>query len=153
MTPTDPRRPGPADALSLPGPTAPHALALVPLAGRYAVCRLAPGSPVPGWAAGEFVSVTRTPDELSVVCPAAAVPGGVACEPGWHGWRLAGTFDLTTAVGVLAAVLGPLADAGVGVFTLSTFDTDYLFVKAGSAARAAEALRRAGHTVPDGAVA
>ncbi len=127
----------------------PHALTLLPLPGRYAVCRLDPADPVPGWAAGPFASVTRTPDELSVVCPQAAVPPGVRSEPGWHGWRLAGTFDLTTAVGVLAAVLDPLAAAGVGVFALSTFDTDFLFVKADHAGRAADALRAAGHTVSE----
>lgn len=101
-------------------------LTLLPLPGRYAVCRLPPDSPTPGWAAGAFVSVSRTPDELSVVCDAAAVPAGVTCEGDWAGWRLAGTFPLTGAVGVLAAVLNPLAAAGVGIFAVSTFDTDYL---------------------------
>ena len=122
-------------------------LTLLPLPGRYAVGRLPPDAPAPAWAAGPFVSLTRTPDELSVVCDADAVPAGVACEADWHGWRLAGTFPLTGAVGVLAAVLNPLAAAGVGIFAVSTFDTDYLFVKADDAARAVVALRAAGHAV------
>ena len=125
-------------------------LTLLPLPGRYAVGRLPADAPVPPWPAGAFVSITRTADELSVVCPEGAMPPGAVCEGGWHGWRLAGTFPLTGAVGVLAAVLVPLAGAGVGIFAVSTFDTDYVFVKADDAGRAADALRRAGHTVADG---
>jgi hypothetical protein len=124
-----------------------HRLTLLPLDGAFAVCRLEPCAPVPAWTAGEFVSVTRTAEELSVVCPEGVVPEGVRCERGWRAWRIAGTFDLNSAVGVLASVTAPLAEAGVGLFAVSTFDTDYLLVKAENADRAAEALRRAGHTV------
>jgi len=125
----------------------PHRLTLDPLDGTFAICRLESGSPVPAWAAGAFVSVTRTAEELSVVCAEAGVPEGVRCERGWRAWRIAGTFDLNTATGVLASVTGPLAEAGIGLFAVSTFDTDYLLVKAENAARAAEALRPHGHTV------
>jgi hypothetical protein len=124
-----------------------HRLTLVPLAGTFAICRLDPSSPAPAWATGEFVSVTRTAEELSVVCADDGVPSDVRCERGWRAWRLAGTFDLNTAVGVLAAVTGPLAEAGIGLFAISTYDTDYLLVKADNATRGAEALRRHGHTV------
>jgi hypothetical protein len=124
-----------------------HRLTLVPLDGTFAVCRLDPGSPVPAWATGAFVSATRTAEELSVVCADDAVPDGVRCERGWRAWRIAGTFDLNTATGVLASVTGPLAEAGIGLFAVSTFDTDYLLVKAENAARATEALRRHGHTI------
>jgi hypothetical protein len=126
----------------------PHHLTLVPLAGTFAVCRLDAGSPVPVWAVGEFVSVTRTADELSVVCADESVPDGVRCERGWRAWRLADTFDLNTATGVLASVTAPLADAAIGIFAISTFDTDYLLVKAENAASAAEVLRQAGHAIP-----
>lgn len=125
----------------------PRRFILLPLAEPVAVCRLGPTDAVPAWAVGEFVSVSRTADELSVVCADAAVPAGVPCERGWVGWRLAGTFDLNTEVGVLAAVLNPLAAAGVGIFAVSTFDTDYVFVRAEQADRAADALRAAGHRV------
>jgi hypothetical protein len=125
-----------------------HRLTLVSLPGTFAVCGLEPDSPVPAWAsAGAFSSVTRTAAELSVVGPDAAVPEGVRCDRGWHAWRLGGTFDLTTAVGILASVVDPLAAAGVGVFAVSTFDTDYLLVKANNVERAAAALRARGHTV------
>ena len=126
----------------------PHRLTLLPLDGVFAICRLEPDAPVPVWATGgEFVAITRTAEELSIVCPEAAVPGDVQSERGWRAWRLAGTFDLSAAIGVLASVTAPLAEAGVGLFAVSTFDTDYLLVKADNAARATEALRGAGHTV------
>jgi orotate phosphoribosyltransferase len=124
-------------------------LTLVPLPGAYAICRLGPDAPPPTWATRSgFWSVTRTADELSVVCPDADVPPGVRCERGWRGWRLAGTFDLGGETGVLAALLDPLAAAGVGVFAVSTFDTDYLWVAGANFDRAADVLRRNGHTVP-----
>jgi hypothetical protein len=122
-------------------------LTLVPLEGAYAVCRLDAGAALPAWAAGgPLVSVTRTADELSVVCPQQAVPEGVRCERGWRGLRVAGPLDFSL-VGVLAALLDPLAAAGVGVFVLATFDTDYLLVKEKDWPRAVLALRRAGYEV------
>jgi hypothetical protein len=72
--------------------------------------------------------VTRTTDETSVLCPADAVPAGVRCEAGWRCLRVAGTLDIFM-VGVLAGLVGPLAAAGVSVFVVSTFDTDFLLVK------------------------
>ena len=124
-----------------------HRLSLDFLDGTFAVCRLAPDSPVPVWAdGGPFVSVTRTAAELSVVCPQHLVPDGTRHEPGWRCLRLAGPIDFSLT-GVLVALLVPLADAGVGVFALSTFDTDYVLVKAAYAEHAADALRRAGHAV------
>lgn len=124
-----------------------HRLTLFPLAGTFAICRLDPGSPVPAWAVGEFVSVTRTTEEVSVVCAEGTVPEGVRCERGWHAWRLAGSFDLNTSTGVLASVTGPLAEAGISLFAISTFDTDYILVKAENVARAAEVLRQHGHKI------
>jgi GNAT superfamily N-acetyltransferase len=122
-------------------------LTLVPLDGPYAVCRLAADAPLPEWvASGSFVSITRSVEELSVVCPQGVVPEGVRCEPGWRCLRVAGTLDLSLT-GVLASLLGPLADGGVSAFALSTFDTDYVLVKEKDLLRAGQALRRAGHTV------
>jgi hypothetical protein len=123
----------------------PHRLALNLLTGNFAVCRLAADAPLPSWAAGgPFVSITRTAEELSVVCPEEAVPEGVPCERGWRCLRVAGTLDFAL-VGVLASLAVPLAEAGVSVYAISTFDTDYLLVRGGSLERAVEALGRAGH--------
>jgi hypothetical protein len=125
----------------------PRRLNLVPVAGTYAVCRLDAGAPVPTWAVGgRFTSVTRTADEVSVVCEQAAVPTGVRCERGWRCLRVAGTLDFSMT-GVLASLAGPPAAAGVAVFVISTFDTDYLFLKEQDYARGVEVLRQAGHEV------
>jgi RimJ/RimL family protein N-acetyltransferase len=127
-------------------------LELLAVPGTFAVCKLPAGEPLPAWAtAGDFFCVTRTADELSVVCRADAVPAGVACEGGWKGLRVAGAMPFTL-VGVLAALTGPVAAAGVGVFAFSTFDTDYLLVKATDWAKAVTALRGAGHVIDAGVV-
>jgi GNAT superfamily N-acetyltransferase len=126
---------------------APHRLRVVPLEGTFAVCRLAPDTPLPAWAAGgAFVSVTRTDEELSVVCRQEAIPDGVRCDLGWRCLRVAGTLDFAV-VGVLASLLEPLVAAGVSTFVVSTFDTDYLLVKEQDFHRAAATLCRAGHRV------
>jgi hypothetical protein len=124
-----------------------HALTLQVLRDTFAVCRLAGEVPVPDWAtAGTFFSVTRTADELSVVCPEGAVPEGVRCERGWLCLRVAGVIELS-AVGVLAALAAPLAQAGISVFAVSTFDTDYLLVRAKDLGAALDSLRAAGHGI------
>jgi nitrilase len=128
-------------------PTAP--LRLIGVPGTFAVCRLPAGSPVPDWATtGEVWTVSRTADELSVVCPQDVVPTGVTCELGWRCLRVAGAMPFTL-VGVPASLTAPVARAGVGVFAFSTFDTDYLLVKAGDFPTAVAALRAVGHTVED----
>jgi GNAT superfamily N-acetyltransferase len=122
-------------------------LKLLGVAGTFAVCKLPTGSPLPPWATtGDFFAATRTHDELSVVCRQEAVPEGVVCERGWSCLRVAGSMPFTL-VGVLASLTTPMARAGVGVFAFSTFDTDYLLVKAGDVPKAVAALRAAGHLV------
>lgn len=129
--------------------TDPARLTLLAVPGSFAVCQLPPGSPVPAWAtAGPLFSVTRTPDELSVVCDDSVVPNGVTCETGWRAVRVAGSMPFTL-VGVLAALTAAVASAGVGVFAFSTFDTDYLLVKAENWETTLAALRSAGHTIND----
>jgi hypothetical protein len=125
-------------------------LNLVAVEGVFAICRLAHDAPLPGWLADcNFVSITRTADELSVVCPQEAVPVGVQCERDWLCLRVAGKLDLSL-VGILASLLAPLADAGISVFAVSTFDTDYLLVKESDARRAAEVLRGHDHVIDTG---
>jgi hypothetical protein len=126
-----------------------HTLTLIVLPGSYAVCRLPADAAIPAWAEGDFVGVTRTGAELSVVCREDAAPEGVRCERGWRRLRVAGELDLAL-VGVLASLLAPLASAGVSVFAISTFDTDYILVREQDLARATEALRTAGHSIQAG---
>lgn len=114
--------------------------------GTLAVCRLDAREALPAWAAGPFLSVTRTSDELSVVCQEAAVPEGVRFERGWRALQVEGPLDLALT-GVLASLAAPLAGAGVSVFAISTFETDWLLVRGPQLAAACDALRAAGHTV------
>lgn len=125
----------------------PRQLSLNVLPGTYAVCRLAPDAEIPPWAEGPaFTSVTRTGDELSVVVEQMRVPAGVQCQAGFRTLKLEGPFDFSQ-VGVLASVLSPLAEAGVSIFAVSTYDTDYVLVKQGDLERARAALWEAGHVV------
>lgn len=112
--------------------------------GEWAVCRLDPAEPFPSWAAGAFVSLTRTPEELSLVCAADAVPEGVRAERGWAMLELAGPFEFQTT-GVLASFLAPLAREGVPVFAISTYDTDWVLVPEQRLGDALRALKAAGH--------
>jgi ribosomal protein S18 acetylase RimI-like enzyme len=123
-------------------------LRLSVLEERLAVCRLDPLTELPAWAttAALFYSVTRTPGELSIVCPEEIVPDGVTREGGWRALKLDGTFDFGQ-VGVLVSVTAPLAQAGVSIFAVSTFDTDYVLVKEPQLAAAVAALRDHGHEV------
>ena len=124
-------------------------LTLSVLPGEYAVCQLPADHTIPAWAsAGELFSVTRTPDEWSVVCAASNVPADVRQAAGWAALKLHGPFDFALT-GILAGVLNPLHTAGIGIFALSTFDTDYVLVQAAQLERAVSALRGAGHTVQD----
>jgi hypothetical protein len=124
--------------------TAGRALTVLP--GQYALVRLPADGPVPGWALPKrapFASVTRTADELSIICPEWTVPGAPDGEL-WRCLRIDGPFDLDEP-GVLASAVAPLAAAGQSVFAVATHDTDYLLVRdAGAAARV---LRAAGHRV------
>jgi hypothetical protein len=125
-----------------------HRLQLTLLPGVFAVCRFDGHAAVPAWAAtGDFNSITRAGDELSVVCAQDAVPHGVRCEGDWRCLRIAGAIDFSQ-FGVLASLLIPLAEAGISVFAVSTFDTDYVLVKEKDLAAARAALSEHGHTFP-----
>lgn len=111
---------------------------------EYAVCRLAE----PVLPDGEFVSLTVSSAEISLVCEAAAAPGDGAVERGWRGLRVAGVLDFSL-VGILAGLTSALAEAGVPVFALSTYDTDYLFVKEENLETALRSLAAASHCLAD----
>ncbi len=112
------------------------------LPGRYAVCRMAPDAAVPAC----FFSATRTADELSIVCIEAQALGDALTECGWRIFQVIGPLEFSLT-GVLAAIAAPLAAAGVSIFAISTFDTDYVLGKEENLAKAVDALRAAGHLV------
>lgn len=102
---------------------------ITPLPGEYTIVKLGPVEPIPSWAqCGIFCSITRTPEELSLLVESAAVPRGFEKEDGWLGLKLEGPFPFD-AVGILAGILTPLAEAGISILAVSTYDTDYVFVK------------------------
>jgi uncharacterized protein len=114
----------------------------------FAICRLETNASLPLWAQGHFVSITRTAHELSVVCPHHNVPNTIQCERGWRMVQVEGAMDLSL-VGVLASLTKPLAEAGINLFALSTYDTDYLLVKEEKLEAAKKALEEAGHKFMD----
>jgi hypothetical protein len=118
------------------------------LPGDYAICRLPAGTPLPsGLDPGQgVVSVTWTPDEVSVICPSGQAPADATAEMPWRCLRVAGQVELTLT-GILASLIGPLAQARVNLFAFSTYDTDYLLVPAVRLAEAVAALTGAGHRV------
>ena len=112
---------------------------------HLAVCRLPAGTPAPSWASdARFSSVTATPSELSIVCPEDRVPEGVPGQGGWACLELIGPFSFSLT-GVLASCLEPLALAGIPIFAVSTFDTDWILVPAERLDDAVRALAAAGH--------
>jgi uncharacterized protein len=121
------------------------------LPDEYAVCKLPTGTALPdGLDAGRgVVSVTWTPAEVSVICPAVQAPTGATVERPWRCFRVDGPVDLALT-GILASLVVPLADARVNIFAFSTFDTDYLLVPAVRLAEAVAALTGAGHRVAHG---
>lgn len=133
----------------------PPNLRLTVLDGDMAIVQMASDAPWPEWLPTEgFVSVTRTDAELSIVCASESVPDGSidganVAETGWSMIRFEGpfAFDLT---GILASVAGPLAAAGIGIFALSTFDTDYVLIKESNLDAAISTLRAAQHIVTVG---
>lgn len=105
-------------------------LTLTLLPGTFAVCRLETGAFIPAWATqGSFFSVTRTADEISLVVSQEHVPDDVLCERDWKALKVEGPLDFAFT-GILVSVCAPLATAGVSAFALSTYDTDYVLVKA-----------------------
>lgn len=115
------------------------------LPGFYAVARLPAGETIPGWADGpSFVSITRTDDELSIVCLQDRVPDSVRQDGDWVAFKLQGPFAFDET-GIVLSVIRPLSENGLGIFVVSTFDGDHLLVKATDQAAARRFLVEAGH--------
>jgi uncharacterized protein len=109
------------------------------------VCRLSSHETIPDWAhSSAFSSITRTADELSIICPALQVPSGIEAEEGWALLKLHGPFPLNS-VGILRSVACALADAGISLLAVGTFDTDYFLIQQVDVPRAVTTLEAAGH--------
>jgi hypothetical protein len=122
-------------------------LSLYILPGRLAVCRLPPDAPLPRPPSNaNFWSVTRTEEELTVVLPDKAAPAGWQAEMGWRCFKVLGPLDFALT-GILASLVTSLAEAGVPIFAVSTYDTDYILVKEENLEKAKQALLASGHSV------
>ncbi|HSS71852.1 MAG TPA: ACT domain-containing protein [Casimicrobiaceae bacterium] len=122
-------------------------MSLTLLPDAMAISRLDPEAPLPAWAvSAPWWSITRTAEELSVVCAEAHVPAEVAASRGWRALKFDGPLPLDQT-GILASVTAPLAAARVSVFALATFSTDFVLIPAAQQAAAISALERAGHAV------
>ena len=120
------------------------------IAGHYAILRLAPDAPAPEWALkGEFVSITRTPDELSIVCPVESIPRDINFEVRWICLKLEGPFAFSQT-GVLLSFIEPLSNNGVPIFAVATYDTDYVLIPQDHTQQALDLLSDAGHELLKG---
>jgi hypothetical protein len=122
-----------------------HQLKFRQLRRTYAIVRLGPDAPVPDWATkGDFTSITRTNDELSIVCPTENLPSDVRSSHRWICLKLKGPFRFSLT-GVLLSFIEPLSSSAIPIFAISTYDTDYVFVQEPDSERALDALYQAGH--------
>lgn len=121
-------------------------LPLEVLPDTLAICRLPADAPIPPWASagGAFLTLSRTPEELSITTVQSAVPPEARCERDYRAIRVRGSLP-PDLVGILLSIAEPLAAAGLGIFAISTYETDYVLVKARDLPAALEALRGAGH--------
>ncbi len=125
-----------------------HRLPLELLPDTLAICRLPAGAAMPSWTASStaFLTVSRTREELSITALQSAVPADARCERDYKAIRVRGTLP-PNLVGILLSIAEPLAQAGLSIFAISTYDTDYVLIKERDASKAVEALRGAGHEV------
>ena len=124
-----------------------RSLELVVLQRNYGICKFGAKALVPAWVdGGDFWSVSRTPEELSIVCEERLIPAGVHSEGGFSCLKVIGPFEFSV-VGVIASLTTVLAASGISLFVISTFDTDYLLVREVSLPDAIDALRESGHVV------
>lgn len=126
-----------------------HKLTIALLPDRLAICRLLPEAPISAWAQrGSFHSITRTRDELSIITADRDIPADVVCDHDWRVFKIEGPLEFSLT-GVLESVARPLAEASISIFAIATYNTDYVLVKSANLERAINALRVAGHTIPE----
>ncbi len=111
------------------------------------ICQMDKDARIPDWLlASTFYSITKTAEELSVVCPQTNVPEGIKRDEGWRCLKVEGPLDFSAA-GILASLTMPLAKEGISVFAMSTYNTDYLLVKERHLEKAVQILAQNGHQI------
>lgn len=119
------------------------------LHGDYSILKLSPASAIPSWALdSEFFSISKTSEELSVVCMSDCVPKSIDANQSWALIKVLGPLDFSLT-GILSSIIEPLAQEKISIFAVSTFDTDYLLVKQDQIQNSIRCLKRAGFEFVD----
>ena len=122
-------------------------LTLTVLPDQFAVCRLSPDDDIPIWSRNEeFYSITRSRNELSIVCLSKGVPENIRAECDWRALKVRGPLDFSLT-GILAAIINPLSEAKIPIFAISTYDTDYLLIREDSLSQVVAILSGVGHSI------
>ena len=118
-------------------------LKLTLLPQKFAICYLDKKSPLPEWLnQGDFFSITKTDKEISIIYPQEKIPGGILCEKDWRAFRVESIVDGIYAVGIISALVEPLAKAGISILNISTYQTNYIFVEEKNLAKAKKVLSK-----------
>ena len=123
------------------------ALKLSLLEEKYGICSLPKDAPIPHWVSKEsLVSITRTDKELTIVCKQDIIPSKLQSDLNWRCFKIDGSFDLSQ-IGVISSISSPLADAGISIYVISTYDTDYFLVKDDNLEKTISVLSNFGHSI------
>jgi len=117
------------------------------LKDNYAICTLPNTAQIPDWALKEsLASITRTDKELTIVCRQDIIPSGLKSDLNWKCFKIDGSFDLNQ-IGVISSISSPLADAGISIYVISTYDTDYFLVQQHNLEQTISTLSNSGHSI------
>ena len=117
------------------------------LSNKLAAVRMEPSQPIPEWAkGGSFCSITITPTEMSIFCESELIPEGIDKVDNWRAFQVDGQLDFELS-GIIAQLAVPLSAKQISIFSISTYDTDYILVENRQLAGAIEVLKRAGHNI------
>ena len=117
------------------------------LKDKYGICSLPATAPIPDWALNEaMLSITRTKDELTIVCRHDLIPPQCMSDLNWRCFRIDGTFDLYQT-GVISSISSTLAEAGISIYVISTYDTDYFLVQEDKLEQTISVLSNSGHSI------
>ncbi|MEJ6950783.1 ACT domain-containing protein [Natronospora cellulosivora (SeqCode)] len=121
-----------------------HDLSLKLMGEKLAISKISSNMPIPLWVlkSRDFYSITRTEDEMSIISVESSVPSGIESEKGWRAIKIEGKLDFSL-VGIISSITTLLADAGISVFVMSTFNTDYILIKETSLSEAKVILSKA----------
>jgi len=117
------------------------------LKDKYGICTLPNTAPIPGWALTQsLASVTRTDKELTIVCHREIIPSQYQSDLNWRCFKIDGAFDLDQ-VGVISSISSPLAEAGISIYVISTYETDYFLIQEHNLEQTISVLSGSGHSI------